>query len=308
MAGMLLSEMAKQLNDGVQKAVIETFAEQPLLGVIPFEDVVGGGRRYNQEQSLPGIAFRNINGSYTPSNGVLNPVFDPLKIGGGEIDVDQAAVQMGLDRAVQEAMKLKALRKRLAKVWIKGDSQTTAAEIDGLQVRIPSGSTQLVAAGGTANGDALSLFKLDSLIAAVDDPTHLLMSKAEMARLNAAAHTPAVGGYITVTPDQFGFPVVRYQGLPIIEVGRDDTDTEILAFNEACPGGGTDTGTSIYCVSFCDGMLTGIQSQAPQVDDFGIISASPVYRTRIEWLVGMSVMHPRSIGRLYGISNAPVVV
>jgi hypothetical protein len=38
----------------------------------------------------------------------------------------------------------------------------------------------------------------------------------------------------------------------------------------------------------------------------GELQTKPVYRTRVEWLVGLAAMHGRCASRIWGITNAAV--
>ena len=73
------------------------------------------------------------------------------------------------------------------------------------------------------------------------------------------------------------------------------------------PASGTATATSIYVVSFGEGMLQGIQSGVMDVRDLGELQTQPVKRTRVEWYAGIALFHPRAAARLWSISNAAVV-
>ena len=150
-----------------------------ILGALPFQNIAGNALKYNREDVLPGVGFRGVNEGFSESVGVLNPITESLVIAGGDLDVDRFILQtMGAgQRSTQERMKTKALAHRWTKTFIKGDSATEPREFDGLQRRIPVGSSQLLDAGATSGGDALSLFKLDTLISKVDDPTHLVMNR-----------------------------------------------------------------------------------------------------------------------------------
>src|SRR6185503_4759374 len=104
-------------------AIIELYAmTSDILRVLPFETIAGNALRYNREETLPGIGFRGVNEAYTESTGVINPVAEPLVIAGGDLDVDVFILEtMGTDqRAVQEAMKTKALALRWSQAIIKG--------------------------------------------------------------------------------------------------------------------------------------------------------------------------------------------
>jgi hypothetical protein len=314
MAAITLVEAAKlAANNGETKraGVIATFAKMsPWLAMLPFKNIPGNSYAYNQEGVLPGIAFRGVNESYTASTGIINPASEALRIAGGDLDVDVAIVKMlgaGV-RSTHEEMKAKALTASLTTKLIKGDSTSDPREFDGLQVRIPTTGAQFVSAGTTDAGDAPSLLKLDTLIDSVAGPNKvLLMNKALRRRLSAAARTTTVGGYITWDKDAFGRQVMQYNGVPIINPYPENDGTEPLAFDEQGDLGGTPGGTSaasIYCASFADGYVCGIQNGTMDVRDLGEVQSSPVFRTRVEWLVGLVVEHPRAVARYGGISDA----
>ena len=298
-------------GDVVRASIIEIYARSsPILAMLPFDNITGNALKYNQESVLPGIAFRGVNEGYTESTGVVNPVVEPLVITGGDLDVDKFIVdtQGQTLRARHEAMKVKSLAHNWTHKFIKGDAQSDPREFDGIQVRIDPNGSQLVDAGGTDGGDALSLAKLDELIDAVDEPTHLMMNKTMRRRLTAAARNTSVGGYITYTQDAFGRTVTRYNDLPIVVIGDNDQVYDTLAFNEVGSGGSTATACSIYCASMRPGMLSGIQNGGIETRDIGELESKPVFRTRVEWYTGLTIYHPRAIARLRGVADAAVVV
>jgi hypothetical protein len=305
---LTLVEAAK-LNSGdvVKSAVIEMFARQSdILAALPFEDIPGGAVKYNREQTLPGIAFRGVNESYTASTGVLNPIVDSVVIAGGDLDVDRFIVQTQgqQQRSVQEEMKVKSLADSWTTKFIKGDSTSDPREFDGLQARLTG--AQLIENGNTSGGDVLSLANLDAAIDAVDNPTHILMSKAMRRLLTAAARTYTVAGYVTYSQDSFGRRQTMYNDLPIIVAYSNNGGTEPLGFTEAGGGGGT-TSTSIYVLSLGPGRLVGIQNGGMDVRDLGELQTAPVYRTRVEWYAGLALYHGRAAARLRGVKTGAVV-
>lgn len=306
--GMTLLEAAKQMPaDEIRRALIETFvAEVDILKYLPFQNISGTGVNYSQEDTLPSIAFRGIDATYTANPGVITNLSDPIKELGGEIDVDNYIIKTlgeGV-RASREAMAMKALGHKFAYTFIKGDSTSTAAEFDGLQVRLTG--NQKVAAGSTSGGDVLSLAKLDELIDAVDNPSALIMTKAMRRLLTVASRTTTVGGDLQWRRDDFGVQNAFYANLPILIADQNGNANPALAFDEANPGGGSSVGTSIYCVSFDDGMLTGIQSDAPDARDLGERQEAPGRRTRVDWIAGVAIFHPRCAARLWGIKTGAV--
>jgi len=309
MAVTLVEAAKLAANNGaaMRSAIIEQYARSSdVLAALPFETIQGNALRYNREDTLPGVGFRGVNEAYTESTGVLNPLTEPLSIAGGDLDVDKFIVtSMGVDqRSVQELQKVKSLAHRWTEAFIKGDSASDPREFDGLQARIVG--NQLLAAGATSGGDALSLAKLDELIDLVQSPTHLIMNKTMRRRLSAAARSTSVGGYVQYVPDQFGRRIATYNDLPILIADEDNAGNKILPFTETGSGGGTAQCSSIYCVAFGEGMLMGIQSGDIMVSDLGELQTKPCLRTRVEWYSGVAVFHGKAAARLYGVKDAAV--
>jgi hypothetical protein len=303
---MTLLEAAK-LNPGkvLENAVVELYTgSSDILSTLPFQTITGNSLAYNRESSLPGIGFRGVNESYTPSTGVLNPLSERLVIAGGDLDVDKFILDtMGDVRATHEALKIRALSLAWTKTFIKGDASSDPREFDGLQTRLAG--DQKIAAGSTANGTALSLAKLDEAIDQTLMPTHLIMSKAMARKFAAAARTTSVSGYVTWDKNELGQRVLAYNGLPILTVDLDHTSAAILPFTEAATSG-TATATSIYVVSFGDMMLQGLQNGEISVRDLGELQTAPVFRTRVEWYNGIAVFHGRAATRLWSIADAAI--
>jgi hypothetical protein len=264
------------------------------FGATRFINVDGGAYVYNMEGSLPGVAFRGVGEGYTASAGIMNPETERLRISGGDLDVDLATLKMTSDdiRGAHELRKVKALSLTIGAQMINGDSVADPRGFDGLRTRIQG--DQLLDNGSTDGGDPLTITHLRDLIDQVDDPTHLIMSKKMRNLLSAAATDPAVGGYITYTQDEFGRRVTQFDGLPIVVVDYDANGDQIIAFDEVGSTGTTASATSIYCVNMSDEGVVGLQNGTMEVRDLGEVQERPVMRTRVEWLVGMAVMHGRA--------------
>jgi len=308
MAGLTILEAAK-LNKGTeeQRAIIELYSgSSDILANLPFQNIQGNALKYNREANYPGVGFRGVNESYTASTGVLNPVTEVLVIAGGELDVDAFIVQtMGAEqRAVHEAMKVRALSLAWTNKFINGNNATDPREFDGLEIRTVG--DQLISAGSTANGAALSLAKLDQAIDQVLAPTHLIMNKAMARKFAAAGRATAVSGYITYNPDELGRRIMQYNGIPILVVDKDNNGSDILGFDEAAASG-TSTATSIYVVSMGPQGLTGIQNGGMDVRDLGELQSAPVMRTRVEWYNGIAVFNGRAVCRLQHIGDLAIV-
>jgi hypothetical protein len=305
---LTLMEAAKlETGNDIRSAIIEMYAgSSDVLANLPFDNINGNSLTYNREASLPGVGFRGVNEAYTPSTGVLNPITERLVIAGGDIDVDKFIVDtQGADqRTVHEEMKVRALGLAWTRKFIKGDSSSDPREFDGLQTRVTG--DQVISAGSTAGGAALSLAKLDEAIDQTFMPTHLLMSRAMARKFSAAARSTSVGGYITWDKNELGTRVMAYNDLPILTVDLDNTETAILPFTEAASSGSS-TATSIYILSMGAMGLTGIQNGSIDVRDMGELETQPAFRTRVEWYNGVAVYHGRAVTRLQHIGNLAIV-
>jgi hypothetical protein len=313
MAALTLIEAAKlyiQNGEDVRGAVVQMFGESNnVMRYLPFTDINGNALNYAQEGTLPGVAFRGVNESFTPSTGVINPIVEPLRIAGGEVDVDTFIIDtMGMEaRSTHEAMKIKAITQDFQRVFFKGDNATNPAEPDGLQNRLTGDQVISNASGSPLAAAALSLAKLDETIDAVSNPTHIFMSKALKRRLSAAARSSSISGNIQMGLDQFGASVMLYNGIPVVAIADAADKDTVLTFTETASVGSSNASTSIYVVSLMPGMLTGIQSAGGMnVRDLGELDDKPVYRTRVQWYASIALLHSRAAARLRDIVDGAV--
>ena len=302
---LTLLEAAKLVQDPLARGVIEIFPRvSPVLERLPFFEVNGQAYKYNQEKTLPGIAFRGINETYTESTGIINPAVEALFILGGISQVDRALVKTQGNvnnlRATYDAMKAKSVSLEFTKKFFKGSNATDPNEFDGLDARLTG--AQKIAAGNTSGGDTLTLPMIDALIDAVQGgPDVLFMNKTMRRKINALMR--AAGQATEPVSDAFGRIISAYAGVPIAVIEDDKDGNAILPFTEDNPGGGAAASTSLYAVRFgAAEWVSGLQSGSMDVVDLGLTRTN--YETLIEWICGLGVFHPKAAARLYGVKNA----
>jgi hypothetical protein len=306
MALTLLEAAKQEPGKVIRNSIIEMYAgSSGILSNLPFDSISGNALGYNREGALPGVGFRGVNEAYTASTGILNPLTETLVIAGGDLDVDKFILDtQGMNvRSTHEAMKVRALSLAWTSKFFNGDTSSDPREFDGLKVRITG--SQKIQAGTTANGTALSLAKMDEAIDQTLNPTHIIMNKGMARRFAAAARLATVGGYIQFDIGELGKRPMSYNGIPIITVDLDNAGSSIISNTEACTSG-TATGTSIYIVSFGNGMFTGIQNGSLSVRDLGELQTSPLYRTRVEWYCGIAIYNGRAATRLWSIADSAI--
>lgn len=295
------TEYAKLNPNPLQSGVVEIFArENPIMLNMPFQNIAGAAYVYNREETLPGIAFRGINECYTESVGVINQLSDPLKIVGGDLDVDTALVAWSTGandtRAIHDGMKVKALSLSHLKTVFDGDSTANPKEFDGLNARLTG--AQVLTAG--TNGAVLTFAMLDDLVDAVSGtPSMLLMNKKLRQIVRQMARSVNA---LTIAKDDLGREVDMYYGVPFGIIEDDAEGTAILGFDET--QGTANNTASIYAVKFGAGAMFGAQTAPISVRDLGEQQSKPAFRTRVEHYSTIVLEHPKCAARLKGVKLA----
>lgn len=301
---LTILEWSKLSPNPLQRGIVEVFANtNPVLELMPFVNVAGSAYAYNQEKTLPGIAFRGINESYIESTGVVNPLVETLSIIGGDSDIDTALVKMGVGgddvRAAHDAMKAKAASLNFLNTFFNGDNVADPRIPAGMKSRLTG--PQVIDNSAAAGGGPLTLDNLDRLIDTVEGDAGekvLFMSRQMRRKVNSLMR--ASGAAIETVTDGFGRLIDSYGGVQIrhvIDAATGQTGG-LFPYTEPAASGGSVT-SSIYCVRFnvVDG-VHGIQNAPIDVRDLGEQQSKPALRTRIEWIMGFAVKHPRAAARL----------
>lgn len=300
---LTLAEAKKHSRNPQELAVITELSAGPLLTNLPFREVQGSGLWFKRETELGDVGFRSFNDSYDESYAEVQQYSEALRLFGGDVRVDRAIVELEgpQSRAYQIQSKVRAMRLAFEGLFIRGDSNSTAAEFDGLSVRLPAASagtnSQVIANDSSAA--ALDLNKLDEAIDAVDaqgGQKYLIMSKSARRHLSAVARA---SGQIDIQRSEFGGQQLVYGGLPVLEIDRDHRNVAILD--------STPADQSIYVVSFGNDHLTGIQNGGPQVRDLGEDTSSPTLVTRVEWYCGLAMINGRSAARLTNVDATAAI-
>ena len=181
----------------------------------------------------------------------MNPAVEALYIMGGLSKVDRALIKTQGNvnnlRAIYDGMKAKAAALTYTAKFFNGDNSTDPNEFDGLEKRLTG--SQVIDAGSTAGGDALTLDKLDELLDAVQGGADVLFMNKIMRR-KVSALVRAAGQAIETVNDAFGRQLTAYAATPIAVIEEDKDGNQILAFDEDDSNGDAASCTSIYAVRF----------------------------------------------------------
>jgi hypothetical protein len=312
-----LTESAKLSETDLQRGVIETFIElNPILDRIPLMEIEGNAYAYNEEATLPGVAFRAVNAGYTESTGTVNQKTESLKILGGDADVDkfiqQTRSNLNDQRAVQTRLKVKAASYTFTDTFFNGDATGTPEEFDGLKTRLTG--AQVLSSG--TNGAAINtddttrhafFDQLDNLLAAVPGINGsngaIYANNLIVAKMRSAARR--INSDVYIETDVNGKRVIMWQGIPFLDPGADASGTLVLPQSET--QGSSSVASSIYAVKFGesedDQAVTGLTNGGVQVYDLGELETKPALRTRIEFYCGVGVFGGKAAARLTGVLN-----
>lgn len=326
-----LAELSKIETDTLRKSVMDTLLmESDVMQINPWETIGALSTTVAKYQDLPSVGFRKINAGYAESIGHFEHKVENISLLGGMIDTDKAIARakntIADARAIMQQMMVKAMAYKFNDKFINGNPVNDPDEFKGISVRVD----EVVAEGyseqkidnggvyGAARDDGILyntaashnfLNKLDQLIYSIKghNPSFLFMNKKMLLALRAVLRAEKL---LDNTRDMFDRVVDVYQGCRLVDIGvKADQTTEIITNTEDPDGIYTsDISTSIYAVKFGIGeFLWGIQEYPMEVTDKGLLEAAPVYRTEVDWPLGLAHIDPRSIARLYNIFPDTVV-
>lgn len=311
-----LAEAALLSQTQLQRGVIETFVqESSILDRIPMLTIQGNAYAYNEEATLPGVAFRAVNEAYTESTGTVNQKSEGLVILGGDADVDKFIVRTRGDlndqRAVQTRMKVKAASYKFQDTFFNGDVAVDPKGFDGLKKRLVGAQVLDADTNGmgpvAAGHDFFDV--LDAAIARVPgiNGTNgaIYANSGAIARIKSSARR--LGGVEMVREALTQKMVATYNGIPLLDPGQTAAGADILPQTET-QGTAAGTASSIYVVKFGqdegDKAVTGLTNGGVQAYDLGELQEKPAYRTRIEFYCGLAVFSGKAAARIRGVLNA----
>jgi len=181
--------------------------------------------------------------------------------------------------------------------------------------------SQATLATTPANGNKF-LELINQLLWSVDSPQGqnvvLYMNDVMQRRFDFLLRALGTSGGLTITQDQYDRSIMRYKNAIIRDPGlKSDQTTRIIAGNGLSgssavgetSAGADSTGasavyTSIYAVNYGEDHFFGWQFAPLNVEDLGRLNNGTIYRTFIDWAIGLGNASTRSLGRLYDIKIA----
>lgn len=323
MAGeFTLVELSKIETDTLRKSVIDTLLfEADLMQEVPWETIGQLSTKIVRLGALPSVGFRKINEGYAKTTGALQQLVENISLMGAYFDTDKAIARakntIADARSIVQTMTLKATAYHFNDKFVNGNPETDPEEFKGLKERIeylrstPGGDydNQYIDCNGTL-GDGILLDAteqnnfldhLDILVWAIKghNPTVLIMNDTLILAIRSLLRRR---GLLDTSKDMFDRVIDSYHGARFIDIGvTRDQKTEIMP-NEETLEGGDNNSTSIYAVKFGIGdMFWGIQEYPLEVTDKGLLEDAPIFRTELDWPLGLAQSDPYAVARLHSI-------
>jgi major capsid protein gp7 len=326
-----LADYALNSNSPMVRAITWSLIDNGSVAQdIPFltkQTLLANGVRF--EGNLPSVNWAQINSEGVTVKATPKAYQEQVFTFRNYIDVDKILVmdenQITDPRATQAAAYMKAMSYDFNYKFINNNHATgDANSITGIRYRIDNGSTFGVRSENKIDGAALDLRRanatqatantlielLDQLLWSVDSPdgtgVTLYMNEVMKRRLAFLARLMGTSGGFDITRDQFDRVITMYKGAVIRDIGyKADQSTRIITNTENTDGtDGSSVQTSIYAVNYSTEHFFGWQMYEPNVQDLGLLNNGVIYRTLIDWALGLMNNSTRSLGRLYDLKMA----
>lgn len=303
MSAVTLIEQAKAETNPQAANILNLFAMEYIINaMIPYVGITGFDYPWTIFDQLPTVAPRDFNADFTSDFGTSSTYRVPWKNYGGKLEVDKA-LKLGNPAAAvtQEMLQLAAIAKKWAQHAVEG---TGGVNLLGLNQYLANFWTgQVIDAGTTIGGDALTLAMLDDMLALVDNPSAIFVTEKVMQRITVLARTATVHN-INFVVDQFGEQVQAYNKVPIYKMKDGETGTDILSTTEIDGAANASTTSSVYCIRFGE---DGFHGFAPGGAGMKVEVANPGTNyeiTRIEKNAGVVLEHRRAAARIRYVKQA----
>ncbi len=320
-----LVELSKIETDTLRKSVIDTLLmESNIMTVIPWETIGALATTIVRMGTLPSVGFRKINEGYAVGTAALEQKVENISLMGAYFDTDKAIARakntIASARAITQVMMTKAIAYKFNDKFINGNPESDPEEFKGMKERVndiyDEGYTgQKVASVNVSTGANTGflyndtaghefLTNLDKAIYQVKghNPDFMFMNSKSLLAIRALLRRLRL---LDNTKDMFDRIVDTYQGVKMVDIGvKADQSTEVILNTETAAGVATgDDLTSIYLVKFGIGeFVWGLQEYPLEVTDKGELEDKPIYRTEMDWPLGLANADPYSIVRMHGVT------
>ena len=303
-------------QDKLTQDIIDEFRKDNLMDLLVYDNCVAlnGGSTlaytYNRVQTQGTAAFRKINAEYTPQEAKTKQYTTNLKVFGGSFGIDRVIQKhvKGVTNqlAFQLEQKIKGAQALFSDTFFNGSNATNEDVFDGLDVALTGSSTEytpdavidLSTASAIDSNYKAFLDAVEDMLAELDGtPTFLAMNRKMRSAFNKVGRRTVA---YQETRDEFGRPIITYDGVRLITIGdKPNSSNPIIANGE--------DGTSLYAVRVG---LDGVCAVTPEGDNIidvympDFTTPGAVKTGEVEMVAGLAVKATKSAGVLRKIKVA----
>lgn len=303
-------------QDKLTQDIIDEFRKDNLMDLLVYDNCVAlnGGSTlaytYNRVQTQGTASFRKINAEYTPQEAKTKQYTTNLKVFGGSFGIDRVIQKhvKGVTNqlAFQLEQKIKGAQALFSDTFFNGSNATNEDVFDGLDVALTGSSTEytpdavidLSTASAIDSNYKAFLDAVEDMLAELDGtPTFLAMNRKMRSAFNKVGRRTVA---YQETRDEFGRPIITYDGVRLITIGdKPNSSNPIIANGE--------DGTSLYAVRVG---LDGVCAVTPEGDNIidvympDFTTPGAVKTGEVEMVAGLAVKATKSAGVLRKIKVA----
>src|SRR4051812_11398678 len=123
---LTLMQMKALFQDPMRQGIVDLLWQSSrVMQYLNFIPHTGLAYPYRQRGALPGVAFRGLNTTFTPTAGIVNPAVETLSILGGKIRTDSIAITLKgpAARTNEIAAQVESAAKFFDKTFFNGSTQ-----------------------------------------------------------------------------------------------------------------------------------------------------------------------------------------
>ncbi len=306
---LTLSESAKNMSPGGERAIIETYATSyRLIEKLPLRTRPNGIDKWNLETELPyaaGSGKRNLGANFTSTFGQTHNFNQEAKIYGGRVEIDNYIVKtnpgtVGQNRASQ----IKAQAREFTIDTFEGTGGTAFRGVDDWLNSQPEFVNQTVignnagtaSAGATLSGDLLDRL-IDKCATGAGDAC-FVGSQAVMRKMFSLNRGNTVAEYNRVTGSgEVGDRFRTYGGIELVTL-VDGKGIDLLSTTL-----GDGNSSTLYLMVFGEEMYSGMQVSEPIVR-MNLQDETSSNFSVMEWYANSAPKAIRSVGRIQFVSES----
>lgn len=317
-----LADFERLTTNPLKKGVINVFRRESMaMDLMPWINAGTLSVEFIRTKTAATPEWRKLNAEFTGGKATTEPVRERVRDIGQMVDVDKMLVyaknQIINQRTYHTTSVVEAIAYEFNNQIYNGDPEADEDTIIGLWYRlINDWAAGLSIAGGSldisSNSAAFAANAL-TFLHMLDQAIHGLHGhKANLIFVNDTLfliiqHALRALGLLKTTEDSFDREIMKYKGAVIVDLGNTTPHGSTKVMTDTETSGTVKTGgalTSLICVRTGMPYFSGFYEYPLDVYDHGKTDGGVVFRTVIDWPIGLLSVNPASVSRVHSLTVA----